>query len=229
MQAARGDNVSTRQNETGSGGNGASVRGNGAAPKSPSFSSNGSGSSNGSSSGTRVQGTDLLEKPYSNNGSGNGASLSGNGAAYSKQGSAAQRRETAVADALQDAVKLEEDAEAQDDPCASGHLTECAVSRSMDQEAASAVQSAASASQQEAAVQKAAQSPRAKAATSGGQGNRWSKVGRSSTIQVHIDCFCHCVKSVHLLMLRSLTKCKNECCKYASVLAEHEGALCTAA
>ena len=229
MQATRGDKVSTRQNETGSGGNGASVRGNGAAPKTPSFSSNGNGSSNGSSSGTRVQGTDLLEKPYSNNGSANGASLSSNGAAYSKQGSAAQRREAAVADALQDAVKLEEGEEAQDDPCASGHLTECAVSRSMDQEVASAAQSAASASQQEAAVQKATQSPRAKAATSGGQGNRWSKVGRSSTIQVHIGCICHLVNSVFLLMLLSLAKCKDERDDCAPVLAHMVDVHCTAA
>ena len=129
---------------------------------------------------TVVQGIDLQERPYSNNG--NGASYQGNGSSYSKQGSAGQRREAAVADALEDAAEIDaqssQDAEA--DPCASDHLGECAVSRSMDVEAQEAMsQTSASVNQQQAAVQEATQSPKAKKS-----GSTWSRVGKYSTVQV---------------------------------------------
>ena len=170
LQAARTDKVSTRQNGAGPGGNGVSIN-EGAAQ----YQNNGS-SSNGTSRDTVLQGTDLLERPYSNNG--NGASYQNNGSSYSKQGSAGQRREAAVADALKDAAAVDEEAEK--DPCASGHLTECAVSRSMDREAEATLQSSASVSQQQAAVQEATEAPKVKQS-----GSRWSKVGKASVIQVY--------------------------------------------
>lgn len=169
LQAARTDKVSTRKNGAGPGGNGVSIN-EGAAQ----YQNNGS-SSNGTSRDTVLQGTDLLEKPYSNNS--NGASYQNNGSSYSKQGSAGQRREAAVADALKDAAAIDEEAEK--DPCASGHLTERAVSSSMDREAEATLQSSASVSQQQAAVQEATEAPRVKQS-----GSRWSKVGKASVIQV---------------------------------------------
>ena len=179
LQAARTDKVSTRQNGAGPGSNGASL-GEGFG--------NGVRGSNGSTSSSVVQGTDLLEKPYSNNG--NGASYQGNGSSYSKQGSAGQRREAAVADALEDAAIIDINAQSSpdddDDPCASGHLGECAVSRSMDMEFQATTQTAESASQQQAAVQEAAESPKAKKS-----GSNWSRVGKLSTIQVPISCLQH--------------------------------------
>ena len=171
LQAARTDKVSTRQNGAGSGSNGASLEAEIA---------NGQ-SNNGSNSNSVVKGTDLQERPYSNNG--NGASHQGNGSSYSNQGSAGQRREAAVADALEDAAVIDIDADsspdADDDPCASGHLGECAVSRSMDMEYQERAQSSASVSQQQAAVQDATESPKAKKS-----GSTWSRVGKYSTIQV---------------------------------------------
>ena len=101
LQAARTDKVSTRQNGAGAGSNGAILGADTADRR----------SSNGSTSNGVVQGTDLQERPYSNNG--NGASYRGNGNSYSKQGSAGQRREAAVADALEDAAAIDIDAEAQ--------------------------------------------------------------------------------------------------------------------
>lgn len=177
LQAARTDKVSTRQNGASPGSNGASL-GEGTA--------NGGRSSNGSTSSSVVQGTDLLEKPYSNNG--NGASYQGNGSSYSKQGSAGQRREAAVADALADAAIIDIDARSSpnaddEDPCASGHLGECAVSRSMDMEFQATAQTSDSARQQQAAVQEAAVSPKAKKS-----GSNWSRVGKLSTIQVPLSC-----------------------------------------
>lgn len=171
LQAARTDKVSTRQNGAGAGSNGAILGADTADRR----------SSNGSTSNGVVQGTDLQERPYSNNG--NGASYRGNGNSYSKQGSAGQRREAAVAEALEDAAAIDIDAEASpdadDDPCASGHLGECAVSRSMDMEFQERAQSSASVSQQQAAVQDATESPKAKKS-----GSTWSRVGKYSTIQV---------------------------------------------
>ena len=122
-----------------------------------------------------LQGTDLLEKPYSNNG--NGSSYKTNGSSYSKQGSAGQRREAAVADALKDAAA--NGAEADTDPRASGQLGDSAVSRSVDMQAEATLQSAAPASQQQAAVQEATEAPKVKQS-----GSTWSKVGKYSTIQV---------------------------------------------
>ncbi|KAL3158073.1 hypothetical protein ABBQ32_011679 [Trebouxia sp. C0010 RCD-2024] len=172
LKAARTDKVSTRQNGASPGSNGASL-GEGTA--------NSGRSSNGSSSSSVVQGTDLLEKPYSNNG--NGASYQGNGSSYSKQGSAGQRREAAVADALEDAAIIDIDARSSsnaddDDACASGHLGECAVSRSMDIEFQATAQTPECANQQQAAVQEAAESPKTKKS-----GSNWSRVGKLSTIQ----------------------------------------------
>ena len=137
-------------------------------------------SSNGSMPANVVQGTDLLEKPYSNNS--NGASYQGNGSSYSRQGSAGLRREAAVADALDDAAEIDAQSsqDAETDPCASGHLAECAVSRSMDMEAQEAMsQTSASVNQQQAAVQEATQSPKGKKS-----GSTWSRVGKYSTVQV---------------------------------------------
>lgn len=172
LQAARTDKVSTRQN--GAGNNGASLE-----------AGTGNGRSNGSTFNNVVQGTDLQERPYSSNG--NGASYQGNGSSYSKQGSAGQRREAAVADALEDAATIDIDArsspDAEDDPCASGHLGECAVSRSMDMEFQESAQSSASVSQQQAAVQDATESSKAKKS-----GSTWSRVGKYSTIQVLFSC-----------------------------------------
>ena len=122
-----------------------------------------------------LQGTDLLEKPYSNNG--NASSYKSNGSAYSKQGSAGQRREAAVADALKDAAA--NDAEADEHPRASGQLGDSAVSRGVDTQAEAALQSAAPASEQQAAVQEATEAPKVKQS-----GSTWSKVGKYSTIQV---------------------------------------------
>jgi len=80
---------------------------------------------------------------------------------------------------LQDAAAIDEEAE--QDPCASGHLGECAVSRSMDRETEATSQSPASVSQQQAAVQEATEAPKVKQS-----GSRWSKVGKYSTIQVFL-------------------------------------------
>lgn len=168
QKAARTDKVSTRQNGAGPGGNGVDIN-EGAAQQQHVASS-----SNGTSRDNVLQGTDLLERPYSNNG--NGASYQNNGSSYSKQGSAGQRREAAVADALKDAAAIDEEAEK--DPCASGHLAECAVSRSMDREAEATLQSSASVSQQQAAVQETTEAPKVKQS-----GSRWSKVGKASVIQ----------------------------------------------
>ena len=195
LQAVRSDKVSTRQNGAGPGSNGASI-GEGTAL--------GGRSSNGSSPESVLQGTDLQEKPYSNNS--NGASYKSNGSSYSKQGSAAQRREAAVADALEDAavIDVESRQDAEEDPCASGHLGECAVSRSMDMEAQQAIsQTSASVSQQQAAVQEATESPKAKKS-----GNTWSKVGKASTIQVPTSFDLAC-PSVHnsLLALKRHFRC----------------------
>lgn len=190
LQAARTDKVSTRQNGAGSGSNGASL-----GPDTANGRSN-----NGSTSNSVVQGTDLQERPYSNNG--NGASYRGNGSSYSKQGSAGQRREAAVADALEDAAAIDLDAEsnpdADDDPCASGHLGECAVSRSMDMEFQERAQSStASVSQQQAAVQDATESPKAKKS-----GSTWSRVGKYSTVQVLKSCHSMLTPTAHGIVMQ---------------------------
>ena len=197
LQAARTDKVSTRQNGAGSGSNGASLRAD---------TTNGR-SNNGSTSNSVVQGTDLQERPYSNNG--NGASYRGNGSSYIKQGSAGQRREAAVADALEDAAVIDIDAEsspdADDDPCASGHLGECAVSRSMDMEFQERAQSSASVSQQQAAVQDATDSPKAKKS-----GSTWSRVGKYSTIQVPKNCHSMLTSTAHGIVMQTVWFCQNE-------------------
>lgn len=226
LQAARTDKVSTRQNGASPGSNGASL-GEGTA--------NSGRSSNGSSSSSVVQGTDLLEKPYSNNG--NGASYQGNGSSYSKQGSAGQRREAAVADALEDAAIIDIDARSSsnaddDDACASGHLGECAVSRSMDIEFQATAQTPECANQQQAAVQEAAESPKTKKS-----GSNWSRVGKLSTIQVSVPCHStllscsallpcpvasvlHCVQNNAVTSAFRQRKLEQHCLKYPHILRD---------
>lgn len=175
LQTARTDNTSTRQNGAGTGGTGAGSGSNGAGiGDAAALRQN--GSSNGSNSDTVLQGTDLLEKPYSNNGNGNGAAYSNNGSSNSKQGSAGQRRQASVAGTLKDAAAVDDEAEL--DPLAPSQREESSASRNMDR-GQETTTSSASVSQQQAAVQEASESPKAKAS-----GSRWSKVGKYSTIQV---------------------------------------------
>lgn len=169
LQAARTDKVSTRQNGSGPSSNGASLSEDSAVHTQ--HSSN--GSSNGVSADTVVTGTDLQERPYSNNG--NGASLNGNASSYAQQGSPAQRRETAVADTLQETAT--EEAQPDTGPPRPQHSSQ---GRSNYTEADIAPQSSAAQQQQEAAVQAALRSPKAQSSGS----DRWSRVGKYSTIQV---------------------------------------------
>lgn len=167
LQAARTDRVSTRQNGSGPSSNGASLSEDSLGQR--------HGSSNGSSNGAVLVGTDLQERPYSNNG--NGASMNGNGTSYAQQGSAAQRRDTAVADALQETA---DDNQAEQDPTSS--MPQHSSSRSDYTEADIAPQSSQAQQQQEAAIQEALQSPKVQASGS----DRWSRVGKYSTIQVSL-------------------------------------------
>ena len=176
LQAARTDRVSTRHSDSSPSRNGTSLSED--PPLQNRFSSNGSKGSNGSSPNSVVTGTDLQERPYSNNG--NGASLDSKASSYAQQGSPAQRRETAVADALQDAAS---DEQAQQDPGPS-QPQQKQSSRSAYTESDIASQSSAAQQQQDAAVQDALQSPRAKASGS----SRWSRVGKYSTLQVRCQC-----------------------------------------
>ena len=166
LQAARTDSVSTKQNGSGPSSNGASI--------SEETTVNGRYNSNGSSPHSVVTGTDLQERPYSKNG--NGASLDYKASSYAEQGSPAQRRETAVADALQDAAEDKR----QQDPGA-GKPQHLPSSKSKYTEADIAPQSSAAQQQQEAAVQDVLQTPKVKASGS----SRWSRVGKYSTFQVN--------------------------------------------
>ena len=95
---------------------------------------------------------------------------------YAQQGSPAQRRETAVADALQEAAGEDEP---QQDP-GPGKPQHLPSSKGKYAEADIAPQSSAAQQQQEAAVQEVLQTPKAKASGS----SRWSRVGKYSTFQV---------------------------------------------